>query len=29
MRIKDIAQARVSYGYRRIHVMLSREGWKD
>jgi putative transposase len=28
MRIKDIAQARVSYGYRRIHVLLLREGWK-
>jgi transposase InsO family protein len=28
MRIRDIAQARVSYGYRRIHVMLLREGWK-
>jgi putative transposase len=28
MRIKDIAQTRVSYGYRRIHVMLLREGWK-
>jgi putative transposase len=28
MRIKDIAQAGVSYGYRRIHVMLLREGWK-
>jgi hypothetical protein len=28
MRIKDIAQVRVSYGYRRIHVMLLREGWK-
>lgn len=28
MRIKDIAQSRVSYGYRRIHVMLLREGWK-
>jgi putative transposase len=28
IRIKDIAQARVSYGYRRIHVMLLREGWK-
>ena len=27
MRIKDIAQARVSYGYRRIHIMLLREGW--
>jgi len=28
MRIKDIARARVSYGYRRIHVLLLREGWK-
>jgi putative transposase len=28
MRIKDIAQARVSYGYRRIHIMLLREGWR-
>jgi putative transposase len=28
MRIQDIAQSRVSYGYRRIHVMLLREGWK-
>jgi putative transposase len=28
MRIKDIAQARISYGYRRIHVLLQREGWK-
>jgi len=28
MRIKDIAQTRVSYGYRRIHIMLLREGWK-
>lgn len=27
MRIKDIAQTRVSYGYRRIHIMLLREGW--
>ena len=27
MRIKDIAQARVSYGYRRLHVLLQREGW--
>ena len=25
-RIKDIAQTRVRYGYRRIHVLLSREG---
>jgi putative transposase len=28
MRIRDIAQARVSYGCRRIHVLLRREGWK-
>ena len=27
-RIKDIAHARVSYGHRRVHVLLSREGWK-
>ena len=27
MRIRDLAQARVSYGYRRIHVLLRREGW--
>lgn len=28
MRIKDTAQSRVSYGYRRIHMILLREGWK-
>ena len=28
MRIRDIAQARVRYGYKRIHVLLRREGWK-
>jgi len=28
MRIKEIAQARVRYGYKRIHVLLKREGWK-
>jgi len=28
IRIRDIAHARVSYGFRRIHVMLQREGWK-
>jgi putative transposase len=27
-RIKEIAEARVRYGYRRIHVLLVREGWK-
>jgi len=29
MRIKEIATARVHYGYRRVHVMLKREGWQD
>jgi putative transposase len=27
MRILDIARARVRYGYKRIHVLLCREGW--
>src|SRR5690242_13921374 len=27
-RIKEIAQTRVRYGYRRIHVLLLREGWR-
>jgi putative transposase len=27
-RIKELAAARVRYGYRRIHVLLQREGWK-
>jgi putative transposase len=27
-RIKEICQTRVRYGYRRIHVMLQRDGWK-
>jgi putative transposase len=27
IRIRDLAYARVSYGYRRIHVLLKREGW--
>jgi putative transposase len=26
-RIKEIAEARLRYGYRRIHVLLRREGW--
>jgi putative transposase len=29
MRIKEIANTRVHYGYRRVHVMLRREGWQD
>ena len=28
MRIREIAQPRISYGCRRIHIMLQREGWK-
>lgn len=27
-RMRDIAHTRVRYGYRRIHVLLRREGWK-
>jgi len=27
LRIRDIANARVRYGYRRVHVLLRREGW--
>jgi putative transposase len=26
-RIREIAQTRVRYGYRRIHILLQREGW--
>jgi putative transposase len=29
MRIKEITQTRVHYGYRRVHVLLRREGFKD
>lgn len=28
MKIKDLAASRVRYGYRRIHVLLVREGWQ-
>jgi hypothetical protein len=28
MRIREIAQTRVPYGYRMIRVLLNREGWK-
>jgi putative transposase len=28
IKIRDLAQARVRYGYRRLHVLLLREGWK-
>jgi putative transposase len=27
-RIREIAETRVRYGYRRVHVLLRREGWK-
>lgn len=27
LRIRDLAASRVRYGYRRIHVLLRREGW--
>lgn len=27
VRLKDLAGARVRYGYRRLHVLLRREGW--
>lgn len=29
MRIKEITATRVHYGYRRVHVLLRREGWHD
>jgi putative transposase len=28
VRLKDLAAARVRYGYRRLHVLLVREGWE-
>jgi len=28
MRLRDLAANRVRYGYRRLHVLLRREGWK-
>jgi putative transposase len=27
IRLKDLAAVRVRYGYRRLHVLLRREGW--
>src|SRR5919199_1359568 len=27
MRLKELAAARVRYGYRRLHILLRREGW--
>jgi putative transposase len=28
MRLRDLAASRVRYGYRRLTVLLKREGWK-
>ena len=28
VRLRDLAAARVRYGYRRLHILLRREGWK-
>jgi hypothetical protein len=28
MRLKELAGVRVRYGYRRLHVLLQREGWQ-
>jgi len=28
IRIRDLAYARVCYGYRRLHILLQREGWR-
>jgi putative transposase len=28
IRIRDFATSRVRYGYRRIQILLQREGWK-
>jgi len=27
IRLRDLAHSRVSYGYRRLHILLQREGW--
>ena len=27
MRLRELAAARVGYGYRRLHILLWREGW--
>ena len=28
LRLKDLAAARVRYGYERLHTLLKREGWQ-
>lgn len=27
MRLKELAESRVRYGYRSMHILLQREGW--
>ncbi|MBB2719706.1 UNVERIFIED_ORG: transposase InsO family protein [Rhizobium etli] len=27
LKFKDISQTRVRYGYRRVHILIKREGW--
>ena len=27
MHLKELAESRVRYGYRRLHILLQREGW--
>ncbi len=29
LRIREITETRVHYGYRRVHILLRREGWRD
>jgi len=28
VRLRDLAEARIQYGYRRLHILLQREGWQ-
>ena len=28
LRLRDLAATRVRYGYRRLHILLRREGWR-
>jgi putative transposase len=28
MRLKDLAMSRIRYGYRRLHILIAREGWR-
>jgi putative transposase len=28
MRLRELARVRVRYGYRRLHILLRREGWR-